>query len=457
MVRMALRLPLVLLMVGFFATEVMSIGFRRKMLRQPNEDAAVAAINKAMMAPCSCDCCSVAKRLPDEQVKFSDGTELSYTCIPPPANEGTDTCPGTQCAASNSDAVLTASVETMDYQRFCAYKCKPSTISIGTLCIRLPAAEAVKTVDESGNGNSDVNIFAPAINEAQSWGQDGGGVSSASSAEEEAKKAEQAKEVSEHVEYDRRKIMEERFRAEAGADMSRASAAEARTKADAYSAMMNTERAERVQQAMTQTQDTGSQTEVESATHANSAEEAAAAVAAAEAEGKGLAAMVVQQAKTMAVAEIKKQAAAAAKQEAEADAYSWAWDKPKNWGKVLAARSADQYLKEMVAATQRVSEYEGYAKGLLGKAAGMQGKIMKLAPEANQYEAQGEHLGAATIRHEIDGLMGGWKAMEAEANKYWKIADDTRKTIPEWNLAATKAAARANWEFAITFTPPPAF
>lgn len=447
------------MLFGLLFQSAAAARFRKQLSQREGEpDAAVAALNDAIMSACSCDCCSVAERLPDEQVKFANGETLSMTCIPPPANQGTDMCPSTECKASNADAVLTASVETMDYQRFCAYKCKPSTMTPGTLCIRLPALEAAQTVDESGNGNADVNIFAPVIKGKQGWGQDdGGGAAAASSAESDEAKAAKAKEVAEHVEYDRRKIISEKYRAEAGADMARAAAAEARAKADAYSAMRNNEKVQRVQAALAITQNTGSQTEVEAATHASSSAEEAATVSADVAEARALAATVVTEAKAMAVAEIKKQAAAAAKQEAEADAYLWAWDKPKNWGKVLGAREADKYLKEMVTATQRVSEYEGYAKGLLGKAKAMQGKIMALSPEANQYEAQGDHMGAAVIRHEIDGLMSGWKGLEAEANKYWRIADDTRKTIPDWNLAASKAAARKNWEFGITFTPPPSF
>lgn len=416
-------------------------------------DAVVEEVDELLKKGCSCDCCSVSLRLPKDQVTFKDGRSLTHQCVPPPLDMATDVCPAGQCQASNSDQTLTSAVATMDYSRFCQYKCKPSTLTVGTLCIQLTVHEIEKTVEETGNGNNEVNIYTPVSEEEVDWGS-----ASEEAAEERAEEEERKQEVKDlnaHVVYDIRKILNEKARAEAGADMSQAAAAEARIKADAFKVGLNARKAARVEGALAGVASVGKEKEVEAAAHARAAAEEANALARVVTEARTAASKVVGEARAAATAEITAEASPLAKQEADADAVAFGWDKPPSWPKALAVRAADPYLKAMVTATQRVSEYEAVAKSLQGQALSAQGKLKKLWLESNAAESEHDAIGAATLRNQVDLLMGRWKGLEGQAEKYWKVASDVRETIPEFQIAGNQAAARAAWEYKINFTPPP--
>merc|ERR1719375_195606 len=76
---------------------------------------------------------------------------------------------------------------------------------------------------------------------------------------------------------------------------------------------------------------------------------------------------------------------------------------------------SDKYLKQMSKAVWRASEYNSYARGLIGQS----------------------------------------KALEAKAKKFWGIADAAQKSIEEWQNAGLQAAAYKGWEYHKYFTPPP--
>ena len=109
----------------------------------------------------------------------------------------------------------------------------------------------------------------------------------------------------------------------------------------------------------------------------------------------------------------------------------------------------------MVTATQRVSEYESMAKGLMSQAAGKQAEAKSLAEHMAGHVAMGDKVAEAEMKQQIDGLLANAKSLEAEAKKFYGIAEKTRKTIPEFQNAGNMAAARINYEYTHTFTPPP--
>lgn len=418
------------------------------------DDPMVEEVVAASLQPCSCDCCTVAERQKFEQQVFADGSVLDKKCVPPAADSADGKCPVT-CKASTADRVLTAAVTTMDTSRFCAYKCKPSVQMVGSLCIRLTEKEVAQTVSEDGNGNSDSPVFAPEaqLDEGNELAAPSGPTAGKAAAGPGAKKDE--KEDEKLVRYDMRKVIAQRLRAEAAADMGRAAASEQRVHADAYSTEKDKELAQYVQTALSPVAGKGQEAQVATDAEAKTSAEEAALAQTHLREAAVDAQTVVEETKKLVKAEIFKQAKAAAKQEAEADAYMAAWDKPDNWGKTLAVRAAAPYLTEMVNAIQRTSEYEGFSKGLLAEAQGAQNQAQSLILHANQMKAVGDLLGSATEEKKVKLLIGKAKNLEEEANKFWKIADDTRKTIPEWQMGGNMAAARAAWEFKVAFTPPP--
>lgn len=399
------------------------------------------------VSACSCDCCAVAPRLPSEQT-----ATIKVKCAAPPPDMVTDSCPAT-CAASQADVVLTSSDGPVDYARFCQYKCKPSSMTVGTMCTRLDAVETRNSFEFDGNGNPNSAIYeASSSNNSTGWGDSA--TRNAQSRVEEQQAMESAQSMSADVHYDVEKVLESRLRAETASSMGRAAAAEARAKADvaaAERAALEARKAESVGAL-------GAAGEAAAVEAEGAADEARREAQRAEGALRQVAALsqtVAQAAASEAKGEIRTQAAGAAKALAEAHAKMWGWDKPKFWPKVEAVRAADPYQAQMTTAVQRMGEYEGYAKGEMGKAQGDQTKAMGLATQANAMDAQGDKMGAETIRHEIGQLLSSSKGHQAKAQADWSTAETMRTSIPQWQDAAMKAATYASWKYSNVFTPPP--
>lgn len=317
----------------------------------------------------------------------------------------------------------------------------------------LTAEQAAATVERDQNGNANVPFMTPASSEQPTFKKEMEETKAAVQKQEVAKQSAAA--TSTHIKFDLRKVIAARLRGEAGADMARAAATEARIKSDEYASIQAAEKAKKIELAMVTKKDKGAEAQVATQAEAETAAEEAAVANAALEEGNVAAQVAVAETKKLVAEEVKKQAAAAAKAQAESTAYIRAWDKPKNWGKTLAARAAYPYLKAMSGAVLRVSEYEDFAKGMLGQAKAAQNQAQTLNLHVQQFVAQGDTLGAATEENKVKLLLGKAKMLETEANKFWNIADETRKTIPEFQNGGRMAAARAAWEFKVSFTPPP--
>jgi len=400
--------------------------------------------------PCSCDCCQVMPRQPDEIVQLANNVTLEHKCAPPEVK--TDLCPD-QCEASNADVTLRSSVAEMDYMRYCAYKCKPVTVTPGSSCVRLNFQEISQAAEESGNGNSDAPFLVMKSNAKSTW--ETATEQAAVKVLQEAKKAKQVSDMNQEVVWDMRNLISQRLRAEAGSAMARGSAAAARTQANEHAAERVATLAARVTSAV---QPRGA--EVEGATVGVAAEAEAAIASGAKSQlilkkAQAEASNLIADAKRLAVAEVKKQAAVAARQEAKAYATIQGWDKPSNWGKALAVRASEPYMQAMVSAVTRVSEYEGFARNLLGQAKGSQAKAQTLSAHANLMGAHGDKLGAATEWNQVKQLISKSEALQSQAQRFWLIADNTRKTIPEWQGAGAMAASRNAFEFEHSFTPSP--
>lgn len=109
---------------------------------------------------CSCDCCNVAARRPDEVV-----ANAAIKCAPSD-DHGADLC-GEQglCSAAQDDRILRNTMEdqSVDYQRFCLFECKPAeglASPIRTQCVDLELQDVSKVVDASGNPVDPAIVYA---------------------------------------------------------------------------------------------------------------------------------------------------------------------------------------------------------------------------------------------------------------------------------------------------------
>merc|ERR1719439_295334 len=103
--------------------------------------------------------------MPSEQTP-----SLTFKCGAAAPDMQTETCPAS-CSPSSADTVLTSAEESMDYSRYCQYKCKPSSETVGSSCIRLDALDTAKTFELDGNGDANSNIYAPAETGGTTWGE----------------------------------------------------------------------------------------------------------------------------------------------------------------------------------------------------------------------------------------------------------------------------------------------
>lgn len=398
--------------------------------------------------PCSCECCLVAERLPSEEV-LATGTQtlLTRKCSAPAPAYQTEVC--TEKCKPSYDIVLTSSQDDMDYDRYCQYKCRPETKTIGTICEPLSSDATASTFNLDGNGNANVAVFAPLSNEDTSWapgaggggaGGGGGGGGGPSTDKATFNIKQQAANVKEKTVYDMRKVISERLRTEAAANTARAAASEAWARANKERALHATAETSKVEVALQTTAERAGAAQVAAATEAKEATDEAGGARRALAE---------------AAARIPAAVQAEAKKEAEAAAVLYGWDKPPNWDKVLAVTSADPYLQQMTEAVWRASEYNSFARGIIGKAKGAQAKAVALTRQANQYEAMHDMAEAKQLRFQIKGLIGQSKALEAKAKKFWAVADTAQHSVQEWQQAGLLAANYNGWEFHKTFTPPP--
>jgi len=105
---------------------------------------------------CSCDCCDVVKRRPDEFL-----ADVKIKCVPA-GTHSTETC-SNQCTAPDSDRILQTQDKVLDYQRFCFFECKPvegPSSPVTSQCVALSDADTLRVVDAAGNAMDPAFVYA---------------------------------------------------------------------------------------------------------------------------------------------------------------------------------------------------------------------------------------------------------------------------------------------------------
>mmetsp|Transcript_30589 Transcript_30589/g.66681 ORF Transcript_30589/g.66681 Transcript_30589/m.66681 type:complete len:446 (+) Transcript_30589:89-1426(+) len=98
---------------------------------------------------CSCDCCDVRNRRPDESL------DLARVACKPSQGHSADMC-GMQCTPGEEDNVLgsAAADNVLDYSRFCFFECKPAQgleSPPATQCLALTEDDVKLIMDKDGN------------------------------------------------------------------------------------------------------------------------------------------------------------------------------------------------------------------------------------------------------------------------------------------------------------------
>eukprot|EP00440_Ansanella_granifera_P047518 gb/GFBE01051469.1/.p1 GENE.gb/GFBE01051469.1/~~gb/GFBE01051469.1/.p1 ORF type:complete len:444 (+),score=120.37 gb/GFBE01051469.1/:1-1332(+) len=113
---------------------------------------------KQQVSTCSCDCCSVASRRPDERKPG-----VSVKCAP---NDGhsRQMC-SDQCSPAVGDGILglMATEGVLDYTNFCFHECKPAEgpmSLLATQCLSLEEKEANRVLDQDGNAMDPAFLYS---------------------------------------------------------------------------------------------------------------------------------------------------------------------------------------------------------------------------------------------------------------------------------------------------------
>lgn len=415
----------------------------------------------SLLMACSCDCCQTVERSPDEWITYTTGKVAKHKCDRP-MGSNEDTCPNT-CSLSNADQTLTSAFAAVDAKRFCLYKCKPVMSSVGVGCQRLTMNEMETSVTTNGNGRE----FLPlTVEDSAVWDDTGRAGPAAANAgedksdwekeaEEEVKVAEKAaveavkeKQAGQEITYDYRKLTAERLRAEAGAAMARGASSGERIRLDQHTVDQTNVHMAQLVEALGPVMPIIQQTVGLVEANKSAAVEASAMVAKSFNEAKFLSKTVFATVKAETEAGIKTSAQAAATEEAKAYVTLQGWDKPEKWGRILAMRQAQPYMQAVSAGVQRADEYERYAKGLIGQAEGAQSTAAKLTTQANAMKAVGDQIQYAVEMKNVNDLLAKSRSLQAEAQGFWKTANDAQQSVPQWTAAAAKVVAYTGWRYA---------
>mmetsp|Transcript_18106 Transcript_18106/g.30563 ORF Transcript_18106/g.30563 Transcript_18106/m.30563 type:complete len:419 (+) Transcript_18106:34-1290(+) len=109
---------------------------------------------------CSCDCCSVAQRRPDERKN-----QMGLKCAPSEGHSR-ELC-SSQCRPSDEAVGFLAKDRLLDYTRFCFYDCKPPQGHLSALasqCLSLKDSQLQQALDADGNAMDPAFLYeAPAV------------------------------------------------------------------------------------------------------------------------------------------------------------------------------------------------------------------------------------------------------------------------------------------------------
>jgi len=344
------------------------------------------------------------------------------------------------------------------------------TDAIGTACTQFDSEYYQKAkAAESGNGvevypvpveglGSGYGKGGPAVAGAPAPAEEGAATAAAGEAGEPAPPAAAAAAADKPAEkppaaaavkivYDMRKLVSERLRSEAGANVASAAAAAERVRINEWTTKKNSDLLKKLR-----TQNGALVGRVEEGVagveaNKNEADEAEKKTQKNLVESRMFATQMVKETRDLADDAIKKAVAPCSEKAAQDRAEAKGLDKPKDWVKVVAARAANPYQKAVTGAVLRTSEYKNLADGLMGQAYGAQKEANTLISHVNVLEAHGDLIGATIEKKQVTNLLAKAKGLESQAKANWNIAQSTRETIPKWQMAAAQAAAYASWEY----------
>lgn len=401
---------------------------------------------------CSCDCCEVTKRLPNEIEIGASGQLLRFKCHR--AALQSDRC-SLRCFALQVEAGL-------DYSRYCLQHCAPSVQSSGTSCFPIledtkRAPHALSGQMATAPGQIAAQPLSPPPQPDQLLGDgargnrdDDSGGRTASWAKqiqeqkavalEKAEAASQSKLEQRIVNWDLRRLAAERLRAETGADLAHGAAVGEEIRIHRHIVEQNLAHVREIKEALAHVPTGVGETIAVADTDASKAGDAAKATGILLKGAKASVGPSLAVTRRKALDLIKRKARGLAQQEAAAYAERMDWDKPGDWKRILAMRASAPYAQAVVDAAQRFSQYRAVAKHTLHEAQAFQDDASKLSPRVESMQKHGDIPGAIDMRNQMRTLQERSTLMKNQAHRYWRTSEEAWKSMSEWQSASNAAA-----------------
>lgn len=255
-----------------------------------------------------------------------------------------------------------------------------------------------------------------------------------------AELASQSKLEQRIVNWDMRKLVAERLRAETGADLAHGAAVGEDIRMHKHIVEQNIARIGKIEAALSHVP-TGIDEKVGAAdADAGKASDAAKATGILLKGAKGAVGPTLATTRRETMELIKQSTATLAREEADAFAERMDWDKPPFWKKILAMRASEPYAEAMVVAAQRFTQYQAEAKRMLNDARAVQARAAELPKQVESFKQQGDIPGAVDARHRMRELLDQSAKLGNQARRLWKTSDDAWKSMSEWQAASFAAA-----------------
>lgn len=390
---------------------------------------------------CDCECCEVSRRPPSLVL---GGDEL--LCAPPSPED--NKC-GEQCYTDSSDVVVRTAVgNTMDYQRFCFFECKPPKDAVvGLECAALEPEDIQKVKTAGGNG-----LDQAAVSQGVPVAAAAPPAPEAEAAPEEEEKAEAPKKDKGGQSAAAGTAADAAKEAIAAATEARASSAEtAAQKANAAATTALTEAMGAASANQNQVTQLLSM-ETQASLHTRAAAEARKIAEAALAQIESAAKNAAVAAGAAAAAQLQADADAAT---AKANALRAANNPPPAVLALAGQKAAAPYGAALGKAMGIQALYGDTAQNMMATAAQLQQNARELSSNANAYQSVGNTAGATEMLGRAQAMLGQASALSSEAASYQAVAQKINKELPAYMISANIAAARAQFLANPAGQPPP--
>lgn len=405
---------------------------------------------------CSCDCCAVSERRPDEvlsAIVAGANVSVNVKCSPSDSHNA-DICPLDECQTQESDRVLGPSAAggggAVDYMRYCFYECKPLAgvrSPIFSQCVDLDDSD-VRIVTANGADAKDPAVAVIAAVAAAARNRTSSLLASRTrvridpreaevlvrnmkrQAETQAAAAKSEASEGREVEVSKAQELSSRLKARIAARKMGEPESPSMAMADIHEGMLDAE--EQAQQAAQSMQDA-----IQSL-HAGRQKAWDAAV------GAGQAAMMGVKNEFQAWVDHKNWVACRLDGSCQEGADSVAATEKKM--AEAAAKAAEPYHLSMLRSQESVQTYTAKAEKAASEAVAWEAKSKALTVAANADKQKGKIEFAEEKIAEAKLWMKRAKEFAAQAKHFFATADQVNKDIPKFQAAAQAAAVRAAYD-----------